>query len=67
MQIFSYSILYVIQGAKSSQNEDEGEGVLGKRMKLSGNRSEWIREMWQYCQAALRAHLKLVARRVEFT
>lgn len=37
-------------------------------MKLSGSRREWIKEMWQYCQAALpRAHLRLAARRTEFT
>lgn len=29
-------------------------------MKQCG--SEWIREMWQDCQAAFRAHLRLAAR-----
>lgn len=31
------------------------------------SRSECTREMWQYCQSALRTHLKLAAGRVEFT
>lgn len=49
-----------------SHESEAGEEVLGIDMKSFSNRSEWIREMGQYCQVALRAHLRLAARRVEF-